>query len=384
MKVWAMETWARLAQARAARPGVAAEPGLLLNGSGALDGLRDLGRWDELAATVAQEGQGRVVMAGLPGAGKRLLLNRLRGWDLASLWQAGAEQFEGMAVESYGSFVLADLTQPPEGSPFGGDELLLLLGDPALVVYVVDAGRGVLAADYRWVALLRAGGRPILVALNNVAAVDDVTAAVAEAARRLGTAVIAIDAASGLNVEDGLLPALLNAVPRLAVPLGREIAAVRKLAARRIIRQAALLAGLLGAQPIPLLELPFQVMLQSGVVMRVGASFGHAPGGGLNREIMATVGGALAGHYLAQTVAKLVPVVGWAVAGVLAAVSTLLVGEAAIAYYAAGGATPLRSWLRRPGRLGSVWRWRGAEGTEAVVDAEAVVGAPGAAAEEGV
>jgi len=176
----------------------------------------------------------------------------------------------------------------------------------------------------------------------------------------------------------------LNAVPRLAVPLGREIAAVRKLAARRIIRQAALLAGLLGAQPIPLLELPFQVMLQSGVVMRVGASFGHAPGGGLNREIMATVGGALAGHYLAQTVAKLVPVVGWAVAGVLAAVSTLLVGEAAIAYYAAGGATPLRSWLRRPGRLGSVWRWRGAEGTEAVVDAEAVVGAPGAAAEEGV
>ena len=235
MKVWAMETWARLAQARAARPGVVAEPGLLLDGSGALDGLRDLGRWDELAATVAQEGQGRVVMAGLPGAGKRLLLNRLRGWDLASLWQAGAEQFEGMAVESYGSFVLADLTQPPEGRPFGGDELLLLLGDPALVVYVVDAGRGVLA-----------------------------------------------------------------------------------------------------------------------------------------------------GHYLAQTVAKLVPVVGWAVAGVLAAVSTLLVGEAAIAYYAAGGATPLRSWLRRPGRLGSVWRRGGAEDTEAVVDAEASVGAPGAAAEEGV
>jgi uncharacterized protein (DUF697 family) len=356
MKTWVAEMWARVAQ-----PGGAAEPAL--PAGGALDGLQDLGRWDELAATVTQEGQGRVVVAGLPGAGKRLLLNRLRGWDLASL--RTAEQFDGVAVESYGSFVLADLSRPPEGRSLGGDELLLWLGDPALVVYVVDAGRGVLAADYRWVALLRAGGRPILVALNNAAAIDDEAAAVAEAARRLGTTVIAIDGASGRNVEEGLLPALLNAVPRLAVPLGREIAAVRKPAARRIIRQAALLAGLLGAQPIPLLELPFQVMLQSGVVMRVGASFGYAPGGGLNREIMATVGGALAGHYLAQTVAKLVPVVGWAVAGVLAALSTLLIGEAAIAYYGAGGSVPLRSWLRRPGRLGAIWRRRKAVGADA-------------------
>ena len=60
--------WARVAQPG----GVAAEPAL--PAGGALDGLQDLGRWDELAATVTQEGQGRVVVAGLPGAGKHRLL----------------------------------------------------------------------------------------------------------------------------------------------------------------------------------------------------------------------------------------------------------------------------------------------------------------------
>lgn len=339
-----------------------------LAGRGMLDGLQDLGRWDELAAEVTQEGQGRVVIAGLPQSGKRMLLNRLRGWDLAPVWKAvSPEQAEGIGLESYGSFLLADLTQPESGRVVDGDELLLLLGDPALVLYVIDAGRGVLAADYRWVALLRAGGRPILVALNHITECEDQATALAEAARRLGTTVIPISTATGHNVEDVLLPALLNAVPRLAVPLGREIQGIRQLAARRIIRQAALLAGILGAQPIPLLDLPFQIMLQSGMVMRVGASYGFAPGGGLNREIIISVAGALAFRYLAQSVIKLAPLIGWAAGGALAAGSTLLIGEAAIRYYAAGGKIPFGQWLRRPGN----WRpWRRKGGSATVPEAE--------------
>lgn len=374
MTTWLREVWSRVPRPETGR----LDQAPLTMGGGMLDGLQDLGRWDELAAAVAQEGQARVVIAGLPMSGKRMLLNRLRGWDVASMWRVTpVDERAGVAIESYGSFLLADLTEPQEGRPIAGDELLLLLGDPALVVYVVDAGRGVLAADYRWVALLRAGGRPVLVALNSITACDDQAAAVSEAVRRLGTTVIPIAADSGLNVEDVLLPALLNAVPRLAVPLGREIEAVRRLAARRVIRQSALLAGLLGAQPIPLLELPFQVMLQSGMVMRVGAAFGHAPGGGLNREIMATVGGALALHYVAQTVIKLVPVVGWVVGGALAAASTLLIGEAAVAYYAAGGTIPFRQWLGRPGRLWPPrwpprWRANGRAGEVEAVEALAV------------
>lgn len=346
MKEWFKATWNRVCHSALPSHVVALPPA-----GGVLDGLQDLGRWDELAAEVTQEGQGRVVIAGLPQSGKRLLLNRVRGWDLTNNWSVPlTEQAEGIVLESYGSFLLADLTQLQDGRPLGGEELLLLLGDPAMILYVIDAGRGVLAADYRWVALLRAGGRPVLVALNNISA-DDQAQAVSEAAQRLGTTIIPISTETGSNVEEGLLPALLNAVPRLAVPLGREIQGIRRLAARRIIRQAALLAGILGAQPIPLLDLPFQIMLQSGMVMRIGASFGYAPGGGLNREILVTVAGALAMRYLAGAVVKLVPLVGSVVASALAAASTLLIGEAALHYYAAGATVPFRQWLGRRGGL---------------------------------
>jgi len=352
-----MKTWLKNTLAKLQRPAPAlneyGEPPMPTAGSGMMDALHDLGRWDELAAEVAQECQGRVAVAGLPQSGKRPLLSCLRGWDMAPLWSTeAAEPTDGIGLESYGSFLLADLLQPAGGHPGNSDELLLQLGDPALVLYVVEAGRGVLPADYRWVALLQATGRPVLVVLNNTTDQEgDQAAAVAEASARLGTTVIPISTRTGFNVEGALLPALLNAVPRLAVPLGREIQSVRAMAARRVIHQSALLAGILGAQPIPLLDVPFQIMLQSGMVMRVGASFGYAPGGGLNREIIATVAGSLALHYLAQSVVKLVPFLGWAVGGVLASLSTLFIGEAAIQYYAAGGTIPFRQWLGRPGNV---------------------------------
>lgn len=340
-------------------------------GPGIMDALHDLGRWDELAAEITQEAQARVVIAGLPQSGKRLLLSCLRGWDLSPLWSAETvEPPDGIVLESYGSFLLADLSPPAGGHPVNCDELLLQLGDPALVLYVVEAGRGVLPADYRWVAMFRSMGRPVLVVLNSITDQEEQAAGVAEASARLGATVIPISTRTGFNVEQALLPALLNAVPRLAVPLGREIQSVRAVAARRVIRQTALFAGILGAQPIPLLDVPFQIMLQSGMVMRVGASFGHAPGGGLNREIIATVAGSLALHYLAQSAVKLVPFLGWAVGGVMASLSTLFIGEAAIQYYAAGGTIPFRQWLRRHGNPVWLRRRRGETSDEASMPGE--------------
>lgn len=49
-------------------------------GVGWFESLRHLWQWDELAAEIGQESQSRVVFAGLTGAGKSLLFNRLRGW----------------------------------------------------------------------------------------------------------------------------------------------------------------------------------------------------------------------------------------------------------------------------------------------------------------
>ncbi|MCP4426035.1 MAG: DUF697 domain-containing protein, partial [Chloroflexi bacterium] len=194
---------------------------------------------------------------------------------------------------------------------------------------------------------LRATGRPLLALLNKCDLIADVAAVVSEASQKLGMPLIPISAQTGENVEGRLLPAMLDAVPRLAVPLGRELHSLRRHAARRVIRQSALLSGVVGAQPVPLLDLPFQVMIQVGVVMRVGAAYGYVPTGSLNREVVGTIIGTLGIRYLSLAVVKLIPFVGWAVAGFLSGTMTFLFGEAAIRYYEAGATIPLKQLVGR-------------------------------------
>lgn len=321
-------------------------------GGGLFDSLRDLWQWDGLAAEIGQESQARVAFVGLPGVGKSLLFNRLRGWVISGReGPAVSDVFEleaDLRLESLGVFVLADLPARLAEIGLPSAEILLNLGDPVLVIYLLDATTGVTADDYRWVAALRATGKPLLAVLNKCDLATDEITITQEASEKLGMPVIPISAYTGHNVETRLLPAMLDAVPRLAVPLGRELRGLRRHAARRVIRQAVLLAGVVGAQPVPLLDLPFQVMIQVGVVMRVGAAYGYVPTGSLNREVVGTVVGTLGIRYLALALVKFIPFVGWAVAGLLSGAMTFLIGEAAIRYYEAGARVPFSRLIMRP------------------------------------
>lgn len=325
-------------------------------GTGWFDSLRHLWQWDELAAEIGQESQSRVAFVGLTGAGKSLLFNRLRGWVVseANPAEKGIAQFQlqsDLMLESLGLFILVDLPADHAAATHGllGADLLLSLGDPALVVYLLDGQAGVRPGDFRWVAALRACGKPLIVALNKIDLAPDAVSLAADASRKLGMPVICLSAETGANVEEGLLPAMLDAVPRLAVPLGREIASLRRVAARRVIRQAAILSGLMGAQPVPMLDIPLQAMVQVGVVMRVGAAYGYTPTGGMNREVMGAVVSTLGLRYLVLALVKLIPFVGWLVSSLLCALMTYLLGEAAIRYYEAGAKAPLRDFLRLSG-----------------------------------
>lgn len=329
-----------------------------------LDSIRSLWQWDDMAAEISQESLARVALVGLPHAGKKLLFNRLRGWDSAT--KGEEPKSEGVEpssitgptfpenewvlpiqVESFGFFLLADLPSAQPAAVTTAESLMLQLSDPALIVYLLDATMGVRPADYRWIATLRAAGKPILVAFNKADTVQRLETAVSEATTRLGMPVIPISAMSGLNVEDQLLSAMLDAAPRLAVPLGRELLCLRRTAARRVMRQAAVAAGMFGAQPIPLVDLPIQASLQVGLVMRIGAAFGHTPTGGFNRELLTTIVSSLGLRYLGVSLIKLVPILGWAVSGIFSSVTTLLIGEAAMRYYEAGGTIPFRQWLNQ-------------------------------------
>jgi uncharacterized protein (DUF697 family) len=321
-----------------------------LPASGWFDGLREFSgpwQWDELAAEIGQESQLRVAITGLADSGKSALFNCLRGWSVS--WPSGqlpdAAEPGCVQLEPFGSFILARLPAEANGTPLLGEELLLTLGDPALIIYLLDATAGIRPVDYRWIATLRASGRPLVAVLNKCDLRTNYGQLALEASSRLNMPVIPISATTGLHVEERLLPALLDAAPKVAVPLGREVASMRRLAARRLIRQAALFASLIGAQPIPLLDLPVQAALQIGVVMRVGAVYGRAPSGGVNREVVGAVASTLGFRYLALTLAKFAPVLGWAIGSAMSGLMTLTVGEAAIYYHEAGGTVPLRHYL---------------------------------------
>ncbi len=309
---------------------------------GWLDSFRNLWQWDDLAAEISQESRARIALVGLVEAGKSLLFNRLRGWDLSDRGggEASLAATADVQLEPFGFFVLADLPATLSSALETGENLVFSLGDPTLLVYILDATAGVRPADYRWVALLRASGKPLVVVLNKVDQLSHYQPAVALAEQRLGMPVIPISALTGLNVSERFLPALLDIAPRLAVPLGRELSHLRRLAARRVIHQVALFSGMMGAQPIPLLDLPFQAMLQVGMVLRVGAAYGHTPTGGVNREIISTVISSLGLRYLAASLIKLIPILGWAISGAVSIASTLLMGEVAIRYYEANRAIP--------------------------------------------
>lgn len=311
--------------------------------------LSDLWQWDHLAAEVAQESQARVLFTGQAGVGKSLLFNRLRGWDISGkgIREETFADEQVWQTESYGLFVLVDLPTPPAEPMALAQSLLLAVGDPTLIVYLLDSAEGVTPAAYRWIAAFRATGKPLLLALNKCDQASNLAVTLSDAELRLGMPVLPISALTGLNIETRLLPAMLNAVPRLAVPLGRELLGLRRAVARRVIRQAALFAGVVGAQPVPMFDLPVQVMVQVGMVLRIAAAYGHAPSGGANREVISTVLSSLGLRYLALYLLKFVPVLGWAVMGLVSATATLTIGEAAIGYYEAGAMIPLSDWTRR-------------------------------------
>lgn len=92
----------------------------------------------------------------------------------------------------------------------------------------------------------------------------------------------------------------------------------------------------------------------------IGAAYGHAPTGGVNREVIGTIIGTLGLRYVGTGVVKLIPIVGSAVGGVFSGAATLLIGEAAIRYYEAGGMVPPAQFMQEESSVAPSWlaRWR--------------------------
>lgn len=302
--------------------------------------------WSGMQQGIAREAEARLAIVGPVNSGKSTLFNLINGKMLSP-----ASPIPGTTrtvIEGdLGPFTLLDT---PGFSEAGGEDraATALAGaataDALLVVF--DAAAGLRQSDLHLMDELRKFNKPMVVVANKIDLVGkDARSVAADMLSRLGVPVIAVSAKKGTNVGEELLPALVDALPELAVLLGRNLPAFRRTAAGKVVRNAMIINGGIGAEPIPFIDLPLLLGNQARMVLRIAAIYGEPFTAGHARELISTVAGSMALRYLAQEAAKLVPVGGSVVAAGVAAAGTWAMGQVAIQYFE-GGKHLSRSELR--------------------------------------
>ena len=257
----------------------------------------------------------------------------------------------GDAPETFADAAGEDTDDP------AGEVLSRLSGDADILLYLVAHRAGWGAEDTAWVARLRTLGAPILPvvvtmpdapprATGDAPPPDELTARVQ---RQAGVKPSWIHLQETTGDGDGndahgaerqppadsaaLVQRIVALRPRVAVALAQDIAWCRPLLARRIIRTGALFTALLSAQPVPLLDLPFQVVLQWKVALQLAAIYGRPGLDYRSREMVGTIVWNLLIRFVMQQAVRLAPVVGGLLSALIGGVSTALLGHALITLY---------------------------------------------------
>jgi uncharacterized protein (DUF697 family) len=199
---------------------------------------------------------------------------------------------------------------------------------------IVDAMAGMRQEDADLLMQVRQAGVPVVVALNKIDLVSkDLKRVVSDIENKLGIPVVPISAKTGAGVADKLMPAIIQAHPRMAVTIGRALPRYRRTASRKVIQDSAWIASLVGGEPIPLVGLPFLVGVQIGMLLRLATIYGEEMGAARARELLTAIAGGAAIRYAAQELVKLIPGPGWLIAGAAAWTGTAALGGAAIAFF---------------------------------------------------
>lgn len=293
--------------------------------------------WVEMSRQVEEETLAQVAIVGPVNSGKSTLFNTLKGREISPVAAIPGTTRE-LHHEQWGPFTLTDT--PGFGEVDGVDRAGIALQGvraASVIVLVLDAVSGVRHTDYALLQQIRASAKPVVVVLNKIDLLkDDRDAVVADARDKLGEPfLLPISAKRGTNVAQ-LVPRIIDAHTSLAVAVGRALPAYRRRAASRIIRNATLFNAIIGAEPIPGLDIPFLLATQAQMVLRIAAIYGEPLSAQHAKELIATITGGLALRFLAQEAAKLLPGPGWVIAGAIAAAGTWAIGQVAVQYFEHG------------------------------------------------
>lgn len=105
---------------------------------------------------------------------------------------------------------------------------------------------------------------------------------------------------------------------------------------RRLIHDATRQSAVIGALPLPGVDMPALALIQVRLVAQLAALHDRPVGAERAVEAIAVVGAGFGWRALARSAVGIVPVAGWAVRGTVAYGATRAVGEAALARLQAG------------------------------------------------
>lgn len=300
-------------------------------------GLIDMMDWQGMRQEVAEESRAEVIFIGKPGCGKSSLyarLHRMAYFDDPS----GTPALDDLIQpERFGLFTLVDLPGTQTELP------LDIVATASLLVYLLDGqhyadapGTSITLdpVDRKWIARLHATGLPVMLIVTKVDCWRFNPTHVLQALEtQIGEPVLPMSIDEDTGYCDAVLKNLVALCPQLAVPLGREVPQFRKHTAQGIILRTALSTGLVSLEPIPFLDLPVQLGAQVGMVARIATMYGHMPTHDYCKELVLTAAGGAILKTGAQQIVKAVPVVGWLASGVLSGLTTVVVGETALAVF---------------------------------------------------
>lgn len=146
---------------------------------------------------------------------------------------------------------------------------------------------------------------------------------------------------------DAFLAQLVNELPNQAKLEMARISGVRpaqKRIAETLIKATTAVSAAIGAQPIPLADMPILTALQAsmaaGIIYISGGELNVRSGLKFLGSLGVTIGLGLVLREAARSAAKLVPGFGYAVSGAVAAGGTMAVGRAATAFFIDGLSLP--------------------------------------------
>ena len=293
--------------------------------------------WDKLSLEIEREAHARLAIVGPVNSGKSTLFNLIKGRKVSAV-KAVPGTTKGLVTEEVGPFVLVDT--PGFGEVGGVDRATLARSaaeEADLAILVLDGAAGLHQSDYELYESLRAARVPLVVALNKIDLIKrDLSDAQEDIERKLGTLVIPISAKTGVGVAEQLLPAIVESHPWMTVALGRALPPYRRKLCNQLIRNAAVLNGIVAAEPIPGIDIPLLLASQVRLVLRIAAIYGESLSVRHARELLTTIAGGVALRYLAAELGKLIPGPGWLIGAAVTGTGTLAIGRVAVAYFESG------------------------------------------------